>query len=109
MPICCVELSATLSLASWLPELFEWLVEGAISGAISTVTWYVIDKVLRSRNSRFHAKLSKVMIEVVEEDEREKKIVRVTFINNDGSPSPTPNSHSSAIILTKIPPSFLGI
>jgi hypothetical protein len=102
-------ISYVLSLVSWLPELFRWFVEGAVSGVISTVTWYVLDKVLRPRNSRFHAKLSKVVIEVVEKDEREKKTVRVTFIDNDKSPSPTPYSHSSAIILTKIPLRFLGI
>jgi hypothetical protein len=49
----------------------------------------VLDKVLRPRNSRFHAKLSKVVIEVVEKDEREKKTVRVTFIDND-KPLPQP-------------------
>jgi len=102
-------ISYVLSLVSWLPELFRWFVEGAVSGAISTVTWYVLDKVLRPRNSCFHAKLSKVVIEVVEKYEREKKTVRVTFIDNDKSPSPTPNSYSSVMILTKIPLRFLGI
>jgi len=83
-------ISYVLSLVSWLPELFRWFVEGAVSGAISTVTWYVLDKVLRPRNSHFHAKLSKVVIEVVEKYEREKKTVRMTFIDNDKSPSPNP-------------------
>ena len=96
-------------LRKWLRDLIRWLAEGVVFAIASRI----VDRALRIRigDSAKLLKPSNVMIEIVEEETNEykRKIVRVTFINNDGSPSPTPNSHSSVIIPTKIPVGVLGI
>jgi len=96
-------------LRKWLRDLIRWLAEGVVFAIAS----HIVDRALRIRigDSAKLLKPSNVMIEIVEEETNEykRKIVRVMFTVRDETPSPTPNSHSSVIIPTKIPVGFLGI
>jgi hypothetical protein len=96
-------------LRKWLRDLIRWLAEGVVFAIAS----HIVDRALRIRrgSSAKLLKRSKVVIEIVEEETNEyrRKIVRVMLTDRDETPSPTPNSHSSVIIPTKIPVGFLGI
>ena len=96
-------------LRKWLRNLIRWVAEGVVFAIVS----HIVDEALRIRgdNSAQLLKQAKVVIEIVEEETNgyRRKIVRVMFTVRDEAPSPTPNSHSSVIIPTKIPVGFLGI
>jgi hypothetical protein len=89
---------ATL-LLPWLLKLFKWFAEGvvfAIAGRIA-------NRALRIRRDNSVKLLNRSKVGY------RRKSVNVAFTDRDEPPSPTPNSYSSVMILTKIPLRFLGI
>jgi hypothetical protein len=79
-------------LRKWLRDLIEWFAEGVVFA----IAGRIVDRALRIRigNSVKLPKRPKVVIEIVEEEVNGyRRIVRMSLIDNDGSPYPNPQPH----------------